>query len=1143
MPWDGGLVGADVPVFGVAYAEDFLRYRLEFGVGPKPVKWFTIKVSTVPQTVDPWAAGKVAKTFETDAQGNLGQWNTDVMPGKVVGHTLPLSGVHTLRLTVETKSGKTAVASRIVNVTRSVLRSSGGIAASRDGRAFLHVEKRSILMPYMLLALTPVDKLNPSQIPLKPAFGFIPLGAVYELRPPGTVFLSPATLRMAYDAKTLSRRTRDFGVQKIAPERVGIYAYMPVEELWQRLPHCRVDAQKCEVTAPIAKSTRYLAYYAIMADVQPPAAPTLQTISRITESPEITLTGTAEPHATIEILAATKVVATAQASADGKYNIPAVPVRIGSNDFTARAVDAAGNTSPASQPLTVTREHHPAKSIKVVELLGSKPAKHGERLLVRVIGEDSHGRANTIWARIASESDPKGFVRALRETGPRTGEYVGMFTIAQQTDAATGALRAARHDERITVTPLSSPAKSATVKYADVVPPSPPNIKCPTHPSRSQDTFEQGLSEWANIGGTDGALLTTSERIVGKQPAPVGRNTYLKLSKPEHRGHLGATARSTAFSAKQYPLVTFDYSISSTVKMDFDLQFGEDRLSVQFNDYGPHLRDQRLATIAGIKADGYWHHAELPLLSALRARDRWAADPRISDMRFINWDVSPTTKMKHGRTGGKGSYWGVDNFSILGYGAADARFEWTAQDASDIAGYSYVLDRQRDTMPPEKVMGKQTTLARKGLADGRWYLHVRALDGVGNWSRANHHMIIVDTAGPTAKVLGEEGAEHEAFRPIHVQFDDQSGAGVNPWAIRLRVAGEVYSIEDSALAYNAAKSLLTFFPPMARPHPLLFANGERVTVEVLTAPDHAGHPLREHVKTTFVMKSPLEAKPAIPDGENGWYVTMPTFRMPTPAGGKVTYTWDLPPKQDDPPRRGNSINRLTITTRDAKGKTRSYMRPLRLDTTVPKVTARRTKMGHIALQHDDYVDAPGGLNCTLYADEEMKGDSLCPPQTSDFALDAFPPNLRRKARSIRWHGKLRVPATDVYVLAIDAAGTQVLIDGEILLESNKLSQCEVLLKKGLHDIEVRRCGERITIPNNALAITWSSKAIKRGAIPLEAFYASKSVARIYYRWDEGPEREYSDPLAAPNGARVLHYRAIDEAGHRTDAGRLELGAP
>jgi hypothetical protein len=90
----------------------------------------------------------------------------------------------------------------------------------------------------------------------------------------------------------------------------------------------------------------------------------------------------------------------------------------------------------------------------------------------------------------------------------------------------------------------------------------------------------------------------------------------------------------------------------------------------------------------------------------------------------------------------------------------DPTFTVGASDVSGIAGYGYVLDQTATTVPPASVTIAGTNISGSGLADGQWYLHVRAINGSGLASLTSTYNIAVDRTGPTAATISS--LSHEA---------------------------------------------------------------------------------------------------------------------------------------------------------------------------------------------------------------------------------------------------------------------------------------------------------------------------------------------------------------------------------------------
>jgi len=1144
-----------VPVFGVADGEAFHKYRLEYGEGAAPRNWRLVRESSTPQPRDPYALGAVRWDPNVGAHGNLGDWDTGLTSYTYGKQRENLNGVCTLRLVAEDRAGKTVEARVTVTVAREVTRVTGGIGESVNGKAFVNVPEEGITTAFLLISIQPIDAVdNPPLVQIKPPKDLIQVGSIYEFQPPGEKFLRPVLLRIRYEDGDLRRKSPDGREAAIPEAKLGIYAYMPFEEFWRRLP-CQVVQGANEVRTELRESTAEITFYAVFADLSAPDPPVLLVPSVTVERSRVRLTGRAEPFCRIELVSGDEVVATGQTDAKGGFEVPSVRLKPGSNTFHAVAVDGATNRSQPSPPVAVTLQSHPPTHFDGISFLGGAKATRRGKFLVKLVGKDASPQVNVVPVRVFSETDPKGCEIELEETGPTTGVFVAEMRVSAKSASETHSIAASRHGEAITVATLQEPPETTAIRFEDTEPPPAPAVTCPSHPSLCQDGFEDSanpLGEWANVDGEFGAALAR-ESYRG--------NTYLKLTKAQAEGHLGAWARRTPYSALRFPLVCFDYLINPEVKMDLQVKRGGWEL-IEFNDATgecPRFGRKAIASFRGVRSDGQWHSTEFSLGSVLAARSPGDSELKVEGIQFINWDKPAYMKLQFGRTGQKGSYWCVGNFRILGFGGPKAEFKWSSEDENGIAGYSYVFDQKPDTIPPEKSMGMVTENAFDGLTDGRWYLHVRAVDKPGNWGPTNHYMTFVDTKPPTAQPIGPTG-KVASDTPIRIQFDDSNGSGVNPYSIRLKVGGTVYTTDNDALSFDPDKQVLTFDPKAhtlrsadgrsAEKLPLLFADGEKVEVELVAAADHAKHAMAKLPPWSYEVSSPLKVASANPDGKNSWYVSPPKIEMKAPEGSKVEYAWAVPVEEDDLFRKGNSINRLTITVTGKDGKAQRYVKPFRLDTTVPKVTAKvipekpgpdgvYAKPPTIVLSHDDYATIEGGLSCEGYATEDCTGAPLF--RQERVLLGAFEPpaDVADEVRSVRWTGRLRPPETGIYKLWLGCGRgqrAQVFVNRELVLDSTKAKEgeqevgTELLLVRKMHALDLRwlKAGKG----NPGIKLSWQKeKADNREDVPADAIFFLRSLAKVYYHWNEGKEAEHTTPLTAPPGRHVLRFRAIDEAGH------------
>jgi len=83
------------------------------------------------------------------------------------------------------------------------------------------------------------------------------------------------------------------------------------------------------------------------------------------------------------------------------------------------------------------------------------------------------------------------------------------------------------------------------------------------------------------------------------------------------------------------------------------------------------------------------------------------------------------------------------------YSNTNTSFSFSSSDSSEIQGYSYVLDQSPTTIPDTVSEGASATVNYSSLADGTWYLHVRAQDNLDNWGNTNHYQVNSDKTAPS----------------------------------------------------------------------------------------------------------------------------------------------------------------------------------------------------------------------------------------------------------------------------------------------------------------------------------------------------------------------------------------------------------
>jgi alpha-tubulin suppressor-like RCC1 family protein/peptidoglycan/xylan/chitin deacetylase (PgdA/CDA1 family) len=96
------------------------------------------------------------------------------------------------------------------------------------------------------------------------------------------------------------------------------------------------------------------------------------------------------------------------------------------------------------------------------------------------------------------------------------------------------------------------------------------------------------------------------------------------------------------------------------------------------------------------------------------------------------------------------------------YSDSAPSFAWSATDASNIAGYKWVLDQNPAGEASIGYPYPDTSKAYTGLTDGVRYFHVRAVDRAGNWGPTSTRAVRIDTGAP-ATTDHADGKVHQYF--------------------------------------------------------------------------------------------------------------------------------------------------------------------------------------------------------------------------------------------------------------------------------------------------------------------------------------------------------------------------------------------
>ncbi|NLO05951.1 MAG: tetratricopeptide repeat protein [candidate division WS1 bacterium] len=267
------------------------------------------------------------------------------------------------------------------------------------------------------------------------------------------------------------------------------------------------------------------------------------------------------------------------------------------------------------------------------------------------------------------------------------------------------------------------PSWSWTMDYSkDKTPPVIAEIDCSTHRSFLTQTFEDGVDGWATRGGAEGALVEHDTTTAASGSGSV------KLTQQRDDGHMQALLTPRTFQADQFPVIAFDYRFDSGTKLDLLLHMNGQWWPVAMTD-DP---SGSIGRIPGMRADGKWHHASVNVAPLLKRHQRQGA---LNVTAIMVGD-------RNSRDNKVGTTAHFDNVIIGSVGTVKPVFRWKATDTTGIAGYSYVLDQEPATEPPAESMGATAAKSFDALTTGLWFMHVRAVDGAGNWGKPSHYAIM-----------------------------------------------------------------------------------------------------------------------------------------------------------------------------------------------------------------------------------------------------------------------------------------------------------------------------------------------------------------------------------------------------------------
>lgn len=363
------------------------------------------------------------------------------------------------------------------------------------------------------------------------------------------------------------------------------------------------------------------------------------------------------------------------------------------------------------------------------------------------------------------------------------------------------------------------------------------------------DSFEESLGSWANKGGTTGAVVTRDSTT-----AASGQHS-VQVYNPLVSGTWGTLIATESFDVGHYPLLSFDYCLPREARVDvFVASSLYGARAITFTDG----QSASVGSVAGVQADGKWHHAEFDLRRGFSLLP-WAKGLYGAGQIWLADGGSRLT--------GPSIALNLDNFRVAPAFSGTRGFElqWRATDASGIKGYSYHWSGRPAEEADTTVDGAVPKQAFKGIAENTPYFHIRAQDKAGNWGPTSHHKFLIDNTPPPDPALAVGPAGKLSDTLLTSALTDAT-AGLDVDDLQVLINGRAHQVNPFFTAFNVSTGAFRWEWSLAsqlfdRP----VADGTEVTVQLAQLRDCVGNATNPSQKRFKVDYASDKKPPPIPD--------------------------------------------------------------------------------------------------------------------------------------------------------------------------------------------------------------------------------------------------------------------------------------
>lgn len=220
--------------------------------------------------------------------------------------------------------------------------------------------------------------------------------------------------------------------------------------------------------------------------------------------------------------------------------------------------------------------------------------------------------------------------------------------------------------------------------------------------------------------------------------------------------------------------------------------------------YAPYVWLQRARSSGAVDQAffvlDYWLQSTTPPISA--DGDALVLGPRNSPA------ITPTLPLISSPSHPDPATWVMTNTAIL---------NWTQPpgDPAAIDGYRWRLDRTPDTDLRGVNLGPITTATYRGLTDGLFYMHVRAVSDGGQWSETAHRAVRVDMNPPETQLALDPSAPNGQngwyVTPVTVTASATDGVGSGVTGIEVSTDGVTWQPYVAPLVVRADTTGATFY--------------------------------------------------------------------------------------------------------------------------------------------------------------------------------------------------------------------------------------------------------------------------------------------------------------------------------------------